>query len=77
MSYVKVTAEGLKRKKKRAKRARIILLVLIVLFTLSYLILGIIYNGGRFTITLDPNFSSKSGIVLYDNLQRKNKVNRL
>ena len=77
MSYVKVTAEGLKNRKIRAKRARVILLVLISFFTVLYLVLGIIYNGGRFTITLDPNFSSKSGIILYDNLQRKNKVNRL
>ena len=77
MSYVKVTAEGLKRRKKRNKIAKITLAILIVVFTLFYLILGIIYNGGRFTITLDPQFSTKSGIILYDNLQSKNKVNRL
>lgn len=77
MSYVKVTAEGLKRRKKRNKVAKITLAVIVVLFTVLYLILGIIYNGGRFTITLDPQFSTESGIVLYDNLQRKNKVNRL
>ena len=63
MSYVKVTAEGLKKRKSRAKKARIILLILIIIFTLLYIVLGLIYNGGRFTITLDPNFSSKSGIV--------------
>ena len=77
MSYVKVTAKGLQRRKKRNKIAKITLAVIIVLLTVSYFILGIIYNGGRFTITLDPQFSTKSGIVLYDNLQRKNKVNRL
>ena len=77
MSYVKVTAEGLKRRKKRNKIAKITLAIIVVLFTVLYLILGIIYNGGRFTITLDPQFSTESGIVLYDNLQRKNKVNRL
>ena len=77
MSYVKVTAEGLKRRKKRNKISKITLVVIILLLTVTYLILGIIYNGGRFTITLDPEFSTKSGIVLYDNLQRKNKVNGL
>ena len=77
MSYVKVTAEELKRRKKRNKIAKIALVVIILLLTVTYFILGIIYNGGRFTITLDPEFSTKSGIVLYDNLQRKNKVNRL
>ena len=77
MSYVKVTAKGLQRRKKRDKIAKIAFAVIIVLLTFAYFILGIIYNGGRFTITLDPQFSTESGIVLYDNLQRKNKVNRL
>ena len=77
MSYVKVTAKGLQRRKKRDKIAKITLAVIIVVLTFAYFILGIIYNGGRFTITLDPQFSTESGIVLYDNLQRKNKVNRL
>ena len=77
MSYVKVTAKGLQRRKKRDKVAKITLVVIIVVLTFAYFILGIIYNGGRFTITLDPQFSTESGIVLYDNLQRKNKVNRL
>ena len=77
MNEVKVTAKQLKNRKKRAKIAKIVLIILIVLFTAAYFILGIIYNGGRFTVTLDPNFSTKSGIILYDNLQQKNKVKRL
>ena len=77
MSEVKVTAKQLKNRKKRAKIAKIVLIILIVLFTSAYFILGIIYNGGRFTVTLDPNFSIESGIILYDNLQEKNKVKRL
>ena len=74
---VKVTAKKLKNRKERAKRAKIILIILIVLFTIAYIILGIIYNGGRFTITLDPNFSIKSGIVMYENIETKDKKNRL
>ena len=77
MNEVKVTAKQLKNRKKRAKIAKITLIILIVIFTVAYFILGIIYNGGRFTVTLDPNFSIKSGIILYDNLQEKNKVKRL
>ena len=74
---VKVTAKKLKDRKTRAKRAKIILLILIILFTFAYLILGIVYNGGRFTITLDPNFGIKSGIVMYENHEVKEKKNRL
>ena len=74
---VKVTAKKLKNRKKRAKIGKIVLISLIVLFTILYIILGVIYNGGRFTVTLDPNFSIKSGIVMYENKDRKDKKNRL
>lgn len=74
---VKVTAKKLKNRKRRAKIAKIVLIVLIILLTLIYLVLGIVYNGGRFTITLDPNFSLKSGIVMYESKENKDKKNRL
>ena len=74
---VKVTAKKLKNRKKFAKIAKIVLIVLIVLLTLAYFVLGIVYNGGRFTVTLDPNFSLKSGIVMYESKETKDKKNRL
>lgn len=77
MSVVKVTAKQLKNRKKRAKVAKIILLILASITTLIYLILSIIYKGGRFTITLDPNFSNESGIIMYDQKDKRNITNRL
>ena len=77
MSEIKVTAKKLKNRKKRIKFARIALLILLVIFVIFYLILGIIYKGGRFTITLDPNFSLESGITLYESLNNKSKTNKL
>ncbi|MEE3343056.1 MAG: hypothetical protein VZS44_03090 [Bacilli bacterium] len=77
MSIVKVTAEQLKKRKKRAKIAKIILLVLAVIITILYLILSIIYKGGRFTITLDPNFSTESGIIMYEQKDKRNITTRL
>lgn len=74
---VKVTAKKLKNRKLRAKIAKIALVVLILLFTVIYIVLGVIYNGGRFTVTLDPNFAIKSGIVMYEDHERKEKKNRL
>ena len=76
MSEIKVTANKLKRRKNIVKKAKIIILILLVLFTTSYIILGIIYNGGRFTVTLDPNFSIESGITLYESLNNKSKTNK-
>ena len=44
------------------------LLALLLLLIVIYLILQIIYNEGRFTITLDSNKTLESGIAIYDNL---------
>lgn len=77
MSNVKITAKQLKNRKKRTQITKIVLFVLICLFTVTYFILGIIYNGGRFTITLDPKFSQKSGIVMYENKETKESKSRL
>ena len=66
-----VTASKLKRRKKFSKISKIVVLVLILLLTITYFVLGIIYNGGKFTITLDSSFGLDSGIVLYDSSDRK------
>lgn len=77
MSKVVITADKLKRRKKQSRMARIIVLILLILFALIYFILGIVYSGGRFTITLDPTFALESGIVLYDNKEGRDKKNIL
>lgn len=64
---VVITASKLKRRKKFSKISKIVILVLLLLLTIAYFVLGIIYNGGRFTITLDKSFGLDSGIVIYDN----------
>ena len=77
MSIVTVTAKQLKTRKKRAKIAKITLLALAIILAIIYLVLGIIYKGGRFTITLDPNFSNESGIIMYDQKDKRNTTTRL
>lgn len=77
MSEIKVTAKKLDKRKKRTKRAKIALLIILIVLSLAYIALGVIYNGGGFTITLDPNFSSESGIILYESMNNKSKTNKL
>ncbi len=64
---VKVTAEKLDKRKKRLKITKIIVFISFLILIMTFFILSIIYKGGHFTVTLDPNFSLKSGIVLYEN----------
>ena len=77
MNKVVVTADKLKKRKKQSKLVRIVILVLLIIFAILYLMLGIVYSGGRFTITLDNNFSLESGIVLYESQETKEKKNKL
>lgn len=67
LTTVKVTADKIKKRKKRLKRTKIVIIVLFLLLLSFFVILSLVYKGGRFTITLDPNFNLKSGIVLYEN----------
>lgn len=77
VSSVVVTGEKLRKRKIRLKVTKIVLLVLCFLLVCAFLILGIIYKGGRFTVSLDPNFSLESGIVIYEALEDKRSQRKL
>lgn len=74
---VVVTADKLVRRKKAMKITKIVFLCVILLLAIVFFILAVIYNGGRFVITLDPNFSLESGIVIYENLEDKDAKRKL
>ena len=48
-----------------------------VLLIITFLLLSIIYNGGSFTVTLDPNFALKTGIVIYESKDYKETKGKL
>lgn len=77
LKNVKVTAEKLEKKKKRLKYTRRIVIVLFVLLLAVFFVLMVVYKGGSFTVTLDPNFALKSGLVLYENKSDPRPQNRL
>ena len=68
---VEVTAKKLKRRKITLKTVKIVGLVLFLLLLVLFVILRVIYNGGRFTITLDPNFALKTGLIIYEDKNEK------
>ncbi len=77
VSTVKVTAKKIEAKKKRVKYTKRMVICLFLFLLALFFVLMVIYKGGNFTVTLDPNFSLKSGIVLYDNLENKAPKNKL
>lgn len=68
---VTLTADKLSARKKRVRRTKIIGLIIFILMTVTFLLLSIIYKGGRFVITLDNNLALESGLVIYDNVEYK------
>ena len=63
-----ITADKVKKQKKFVRIVRMTLLTLLLLLIVVYIILQIIYNEGKFTITLDSNKTLESGIAIYESL---------
>ena len=61
-----VKADSVKRKKIMSRVAKLSLLLLLLFLSLLYIVLKIIYNEGRFTITLDSNETLESGIAVFE-----------
>ena len=74
---VEVTAKKVKRRKITLKTVKIVGLILFLLLLITFVILRVIYNGGRFTVTLDPNFALKTGLIIYEDKVEKRSQRRL
>lgn len=65
-SRINSGVDRVKRKKKITKLARMSLLGLILLLIVSYAIVGLIYNSGNFSISLDRNLYYQRGLIIYE-----------
>ena len=74
---VLVKANKISRRKKTIKITKIVSLVLFIFLTLTFIILSLIYKGGKFVITLDPNADLESSIIIYENKIDRNFARRL
>ncbi len=61
-----MAAKELKKDNDRLRKIKIIIFIILAILILFFIVLSIVYNGGRFTISLDPSLSNDSGIILYD-----------
>ena len=59
-------ASKIKTKKKIQKIIKLALLISVLGLLLSYFVIGLIYNNGNFTITLDKNLYMQNDIIIYD-----------
>lgn len=61
-----LNSSKVKQKKKLKKRAMLVLITLSFLLLVSYVVVGILYNGGNFSISLDRNLHFENGLIIYD-----------
>lgn len=68
---INLSSKKLKNEKQMKKILRIILLLILLILLISYFVIGIIYNKGNFTITLDRNLYFDRGLIVYDDPEYK------
>ena len=77
-----VSAKKVRKLKLTSRIVKLSLLGLLIFLIVLYVILAIIYNEGKFTVTLDSNRTLQSGIAIYDDInhavgQRKLEANSI
>lgn len=68
---VLVTAKGIKRRKKIFRITTIICCWVFAFLTAAFLIMTFVFNGGKFTISLDQNDDLSTSLALYDSMEYK------
>jgi len=72
-----VKADSVKKKKIMSRVAKLALLLLLLFLSLLYIVLKIIYNEGRFTVTLDSNKTLETGLAVFESLNNAHGKRKL
>ncbi len=74
---VEVEAQKVYKQKLFIKLVKIAFLLLLLFISILYLALYIVYDGGRFTVTLDKNMSNRKNVFLSEDGKLSNKTRKL
>lgn len=74
---IKVTADKIYNRKKIYTKLKTFLGLIFLLLIFCFIILSIIYKGGKFTVTLDRNLALDNNIVIYDDSVEKRGKRKL
>lgn len=76
-SNVEIQARKVYKNKLFTRIVKIVFLLLLILLSIIYLFLYIVYDGGRFTVSLDKNLSNRKNIYLSEDGDPKSKTRQL
>jgi len=68
---LKLSTTKVKRERIARRAILITLLLIFLILVLLYFVIGIIYNNGNFSITLDKNLYFDKGLIIYDDPEYK------
>lgn len=68
---VKLNSDKIKERNKRIRNIKISVLVIILFLIIIYFLLRVVYETGDFTVSLDPNFAKKQGLIMYEHQEEK------
>ena len=68
---IKLNSEKIRERDRKIIVIKAGLLMMLVFLIIIYFLLRIVYETGYFTVSLDPNFAKKSGLVMYERKETK------
>ena len=68
---LKLKGKHVKNEKQIKKIFKIALVIIILILLVLYFVIGIIYNSGNFSITLDKDLYFNNGLIIYDDPEYK------
>ena len=61
---IKTNADKVQRRRKIIKYSKLALLIIFLSLLLAYVVVGVIYNNGNFSITLDKNLYYDKNLIV-------------
>lgn len=74
---VEVKAQKIYKRELTKKSARILFLLLLIFVSIIYLVLYVVYQGGKFTVSLDKNLSNRKNVFLSETGKFSGKTREL
>ena len=68
---LKLNSEKIRERERKIKVVKIGLLIMLLFLIIIYFLLRIVYETGDFTVSLDPNFAKKNGLIMYEKMNEK------
>lgn len=68
---IKLNSEKIKERNRRINVIKLGLLIMLLALIIIYFLLRLAFDTGYFTVSLDPDFAQKSGLVMYEKLAEK------